>query len=148
MDSRREVIAAIIDVFPGGKPAAAAVLGMNITRFNNHQYESKGNRPFDEDQINQLESIAGTELYAQYIARMYDGVFVKNSRKDDLDGEALEALLLNQCAAIGEMHLTIKQAINDGEISKKEEKLINDKRDQALVALHQYLEATKLIYKR
>ena len=148
MESKREVIAAIIEGFPGGKPAAAAVLGMNIVRFNNHQYESKGSRPFDDDQIYQLEQIAGTTHYANYIARLYEGVYVPRTERDELDSVELESLLMNLCASNGELHITISQTTQDGVISKTEEKMINEKRDRALVALHQYIEATKAIYKR
>ena len=148
MDSKREAIARIVEDFPGGKEAAAAVLGMNVTKFNNHQYECKGTRPLDEGQIFHLEQVAGTSHYADYIAKMYGGVFVQKQNEEDIDHVAIESMLMELCASYGQLHITVSEATSDGVISQKEENQINARRDQHIATLHKYLDGQISLHRR
>nr|EIU3915811.1 hypothetical protein [Pseudomonas aeruginosa] len=60
LDSRRKVVSAIIAAYPGGRDCAAARLGLEIKKFDNHAYESAGHRPLTDEQILLLEQQIGT----------------------------------------------------------------------------------------
>jgi hypothetical protein len=46
LESRRKVVSAIIRAFPGGRECAAALLGLELKKFDNHAYENAGTSPW------------------------------------------------------------------------------------------------------
>jgi hypothetical protein len=87
--NRKDVVSAVICAFPGGRPYAAAELGMPVKKFDNQAYESAGSRPLSDDHIHRLEQIAGTAFLPSYIAAMYGGIFVPLTAAADLDNVEL-----------------------------------------------------------
>lgn len=48
LETRRQVISAVICVYPGGRECAAARLGLPLKKFDNHAYETAGCRPLND----------------------------------------------------------------------------------------------------
>ena len=62
LTSRRKVMSALINAYPGGRECAAAQLGLELKKFDNQAYESNGHRPLADEQIYLLEQVTGTSL--------------------------------------------------------------------------------------
>lgn len=89
----------IILALPGGRDYAAVLLGFEDTKqFDNHFYENS--RPLTESQIFQLEQAAGTHHYANYVAAMYDGLFVPIADPETLDNVELYARSVQAAAKL------------------------------------------------
>ncbi|WP_304363207.1 YmfL family putative regulatory protein, partial [Pseudomonas citronellolis] len=76
LDSRRKVVQAIIGAYPGGRECAATRLGLDLKKFDNHAYESAGSRPLTDEQLHVLEQDANTTYLPEYLAQLYNGMFV------------------------------------------------------------------------
>ena len=85
LTSRRKVMSALINAYPGGRECAAAQLGLELKKFDNQAYESNGHRPLADEQIYLLEQVTGTTLLPDYICRLYGGVFVPMPADTELD---------------------------------------------------------------
>ena len=58
--TKRQVMSAVISDYKGGRECAAARLGYELKKFDNHIYENAGSRPLTDEQIHCLEQDAGT----------------------------------------------------------------------------------------
>ena len=76
---------AAVGAFPGGRESAAANLGLDLKQFDNKVYENPGHRPLTDDQVRQLERVAGTSFLPDYVAGLYSGVFVPMPEDTSLD---------------------------------------------------------------
>lgn len=120
LDSRRKVVSAIIQAFPGGRECAATLLGLELKKFDNQAYESAGHRPLSDDQLHALEQVAGTTYLPDYLCGMYGGVFVAMPVADELDNLELFALSMTTAAKRGKVDSLILQALKDGVIDEAE----------------------------
>ncbi|WP_315807510.1 YmfL family putative regulatory protein [Pseudomonas sp. C9-3] len=118
--TRRQVVRAIIEAFPGGREMAAAWLGLELKKFDNHAYESSGSRPLTDDQLLALEQHAGTSFYADFVSRQYGGVFVLMPPDTELDNLDLYARSLATDVAEGKVNQIIAHALRDGRIGEAE----------------------------
>lgn len=89
LETRRQVVSAIIGAYPGGRECAAARLGLDLKKFDNHAYENAGSKPLSDDQLRLLEQEAGTTFFPEYIAQLYSGMFVALSQPETLDNLTL-----------------------------------------------------------
>ena len=65
LDSRRAVLA-VVAAFPGGRECAATCLGLDLKQFDNKLYENPSHRPLTDEQVLQLEKVAGTSYLPDY----------------------------------------------------------------------------------
>ena len=125
---------AVIGAYPGGREYASADLGMPIKKFDNQAYESAGSRPLTDVHIHRLEQVAGTTFLADYIASMYGGMFVPISLPKDLDNVELFCRSVKAAAKRGMVDQIIADALDDGQINKRES-------DEIIAALIRYMSA-------
>lgn len=111
---------AAVAAFPGGRECAAAHLGLDLKRFDNQLYENAGHRPLSDEQVRQLELVAGTILLADYLASLYGGVFVPMPEQGELDNLDLYARSLAADVAEGKVAQIIAKALQDGRIDEAE----------------------------
>lgn len=120
LDSRRKALSAVIAAYPGGRDCAAARLGLDLKKFDNHLYENAGHRPLSDEQVRQLELDAGTSYLADYLCGLYGGYFVRMPEAGTLDNVDLYARSLEADVKEGAVDLIIAKALDDGRISEKE----------------------------
>ena len=120
LDSRRKVMSALINAYPGGRECAAALLGLELKKFDNQAYESTGHRPLADDQLYLLEQVAGTTFLPDYICRMYGGVFVPMPDGETIDNIDLYTLALRSDVKEGQLDQLITKALEDGQIDEAE----------------------------
>ncbi|WP_252275197.1 YmfL family putative regulatory protein [Pseudomonas subflava] len=120
LDSRRRVVQAVIAAFPGGRECAATALGMDLKQFDNKAYENPGHRPLLDDQIRQLELIAGTSYLPDYVSGLYSGVHVPMPENGELDNLDLYQRSLVADVAEGKVDQIIVKALEDGRLTEQE----------------------------
>lgn len=120
LDSRRKVVSAIIQAYPGGRECAATLLGLELKKFDNQAYESAGHRPLSDDQLHALEQIAGTTYLPDYLCGLYGGVFVPMPEAEELDNLELLARSMTTAVKRGKVDALILQALDDGVIDESE----------------------------
>ncbi|WP_025808351.1 YmfL family putative regulatory protein [Pseudomonas chlororaphis] len=124
LETLRQVVSAVICAFPGGRESAAARLGYELKRFDNHVYENAGSRPLSYDQIHQLEQDTGTTFLPEFISHLYGGMFVPLVQPEKLDNVDLYARAVNTAAKRGVVDQIIAKALDDGVIEQDEAKAI------------------------
>lgn len=120
LESRRQVVSAVICSYPGGRECAAARLGMPLKKFDNHVYENAGSRPLSDEQLLVLEQEAGTRFYADFIAAQNGGVFVPVANPDEVDHVELYELSIKTAVKRGRVDQIIAEALLDGVIHDHE----------------------------
>lgn len=128
LSTLREVVSTIICAYPGGRECAAARLGINLKKFDNHAYENNGVRPLTEVQIHQLELQTGTTHLANYVAGLYGGIFVPVADPESLDNVELYTMSVQVAAKRGTVDQIIAKALDDG--------FINESEADAILAAH------------
>jgi hypothetical protein len=136
LKTRREVVSAIICSFPGGRECAAARIGLQLKKFDNHAYENNNVRPLTDAQIYQLEQQTGSHHLPVYIAAMYGGLFVPVADPETLDNVELYARSVQVAAKRGTVDQEIAQAIADGSINEEEAQRILDAHNHHMAARH------------
>src|SRR3990167_8985363 len=77
LETRRQVMSAVVSAYPGGRDCAASRLGLStVKKLDNHVYENAGSQPLTDEQIHMLEQQTGTTHLPDYISALYGGVFV------------------------------------------------------------------------
>ncbi len=118
--SRRKAVIAAVSAFPGGREFAALHLGLDLKRLDNQMYENPGHRPLSDEQVRQLESVAGTTLLVDYLCALYGGVFVPMPADGELDNLDLYSRALTTGMAEGKVNQIITQALKDGRLDEAE----------------------------
>ncbi|RTB31754.1 YmfL family putative regulatory protein, partial [Pseudomonas aeruginosa] len=111
LETRRQVVSAIIGAYPGGRECAAARLGLDLKKFDNHAYENAGSKPLSDDQLRLLEQEAGTTFFPEYIAQLYSGMFVALSQPETLDNLTLYSRSVRASIKRGAVDLIIAKAL-------------------------------------
>lgn len=120
LETRRQVMSAVVCAYPGGRECAAARLGLPLKRLDNQVYENAGAQPLSDSQLHQLEQDTGTTFLPDYICRLYGGVFVPMPEADELDNLELFQRALDTHAKRGAVDQLILKALDDGEIDEAE----------------------------
>lgn len=120
LDSRRKAVMAAVAAFPGGRECAATHLGLDLKQFDNKLYENAGSRPLSDDQVRQLELVAGTSFLPDYLSGLYSGVFVAMPEDTLLDNIDLYARSLVADVAEGKVDQIIAKALEDGRLDESE----------------------------
>lgn len=120
LETRRQVMSAVVAAYPGGRDCAAARLGFPVKKLDNHLYENAGSQPLTDDQLHRLEEQAGTTHLPDYICALYGGVFVPMPTAEALDNVDLYRRSLETDIREGRVDQIIAQALNDGRIEEAE----------------------------
>jgi hypothetical protein len=118
--SRRRAVIAAVSAFPGGRECAATCLGLDLKQFDNKLYENPGHRPLTDEQVLQLEKVAGTTYLPDYITGLYNGVYVAMPDLAELDNIDLLERAMTTTVKRGAVDAMILTALQDGEISEAE----------------------------
>lgn len=148
LDSRRKVVSAIIQAFPGGRECAAAHLGLELKRFDNCAYENAGHRPLADEQLHALEQVAGTTYLADYLCNLYGGLFVAMPQVEQLDTTELYSLAMGTAVKRGKVDTLLAKALADGEIDESELAAIIDAHRKHLAARHTEIKAVVALHRR
>ncbi len=148
LDSRRKVVSAIIQAYPGGRECAATLLGLELKKFDNQAYESAGHRPLSDDQLHALEKIAGTTYLPDYLCGMYGGVFVAMPEAEELDNLELLARSMTTAVKRGKVDSLILQALKDGVIDEAEIAEIVAAHRQHIAARHAEIGAIITLHRK
>ena len=146
LDSRRKVVSAIIQAFPGGRECAAAHLGLDLKKFDNHAYENAGTRPLADEQLHTLEQIAGTNFLPDYLCGLYGGVFVAMPEASALDNLDLYIRSLHTDVKKGAVDQIIARALDDGSISPDELAAIIEAHRKHIAARHAEIQAVVVLH--
>ncbi|MFK8328519.1 YmfL family putative regulatory protein [Pseudomonas sp. BJa5] len=142
LETLRQVVSAVVCAFPGGRECAAARLGYELKRFDNHVYENAGSRPLSYDQVHLLERDAGTTFLPEFIANLYGGLYVPLAVPDTLDNVELYTRSVNTAAKRGVVDQIIAKALADNVIEEAEAKAILQAHRQYQAARHAEVIAT------
>ena len=142
LETRRQVVSAVVCAYPGGRECAAARLGYELKKFDNHAYENAGSRPLSDDQIQLLERDAGTNFLPEYVASLYGGMFVPIADPETLDNIELYSRSVSTSAKRGVVDQIIEKALADGVIDKGEAAAILAAHSRYVSARHAEVLAT------
>lgn len=120
LDSRRKAVMTAVAGFPGGRECAATHLGIDLKKLENQVYENPGHRPLTDEQVRQVELIAGTTYLPDYLCALYGGVFVPMPEATELDNLSLYTRSLATDVAQGKVDQIIAKALEDGRITEAE----------------------------
>lgn len=146
--SKRQVMSAVINDYKGGRECAAARLGYELKKFDNHIYENAGSRPLSDEQIHRLEQDAGTTHLPEYIAAMYGGMFVPLVEPETLDNVELYSRSVKTAAKRGVVDQFIARALEDEVIEQEEAQAILAAHSRYMAARHSEVLATILLHSR
>ncbi len=148
LETRRQVMSTIVCAYPGGRECAAGRLGIALKKLDNHVYESAGSRPLDDTQLHLLEQEAGTTHLPDYISAMYDGVFIRNAKAEQLDNLDLYAHGMTTTIKRGAVDSLIAKALQDGVIDEAELAEIIHAHRQHIAARHSEVDAVITLHRR
>ncbi|WP_311972108.1 YmfL family putative regulatory protein [Pseudomonas baltica] len=147
LETRRQVVSALIGAYPGGRECAAPRLGLDLKKFDNHAYENKGARPLSDSQIHQLEQDAGTAFLPEYVCGLYGGVFVPLANPEQMDNLDLYARAVNTAVKRGAVDLIIAEALKDGVINALEVEQILAAHRAHVAARHEEIAAVIILHR-
>lgn len=146
--TKRQVMSAVMCDYPGGRECAAARLGYELKKFDNHIYENAGSRPLSDEQIHLLEQETGTTHLPDYIATLYGGMFVPLATPEMLDNVELYSRSVKAAAKRGAVDQFIAKALENGEIDEHEAGLILTAHRRYMSARHSEILATILLHSK
>lgn len=146
LESRRQVMRAVVASYAGGRECAAARLGLPIKRFDNQLYETNGCQPLTDEQLHQLEQDAGTTHLPDYVAALYGGVFVPIANPDELDNIDLYSRSLVSATTRGTVDQFIADALADGVIDALEVEAILAAHRKSIAARHEEVQAVIVLH--
>ena len=146
--TKRQVMSAVINDYEGGRECAAARLGYELKKFDNHIYENAGSRPLSDEQIHRLEQDAGTTHLPEYIAAMYGGMFVPLVEPETLDNVELYSRSVKTAAKRGVVDQFIAKALEDDVIEQDEAQAILAAHSCYMAARHSEVLATIQLHRR
>lgn len=148
LETRRQVMSAVICDYPGGRECAAARLGLPLKKLDNHLYENAGSRPLSDEQIRLLEQDAGTSHFPDYVAGLYGGVFVPIAAPEALDNVELYDRSIKTAVKRGVVDQIIAEALSDGEINAEEVEAILAAHRKHISARHAEVQAVIVLHSK
>jgi len=147
LETRRQVVSAVICDYPGGRECAAARLGLGLKKFDNHAYESAGSRPLTDEQIRVLEQETGTSHLPDFLCNLYGGVFVPLADPEKLDNLDLYSRSVNTAIKRGAVDTILAEALKDGAINEKEIEQILAAHRAHVAARHEEITAVIILHR-
>ncbi|MBS7660531.1 hypothetical protein I0D00_01015 [Pseudomonas lalucatii] len=149
LETRRQVMSAVVSAYPGGRECAASRLGLStVKKLDNHVYENAGSQPLTDEQIHTLEQQAGTTHLPDYICALYGGVYVPMPEQQALDNLDLYARGMDTAIKRGKVDAIIAAALVDGEITETEIAEIIAAHRQHIAARHAEVGAVITLHRR
>lgn len=114
----------MIKAFPGGWDAISGALGMSCNALENRIYERKG-QDLNVQTALQMQSFSGTTHFAEAVAVLTGGTFVKLPCVEHIDNEEISEKFHEAFEEMGRLSTEFRGAIKDGEVDSKEQILLN-----------------------
>lgn len=143
----KQTIIEMIEQIPGGKSAVAGFLGFTESELNNRLYQTKGQR-FKNEELIALQLEYGCTDFIDELCRNAGGRFVPDVAEDELDKVELANLQLRELSARGLLFAVLEKALEDGEITSKEEDKIRQALSKHLAATQHSIECAIVLHKK
>lgn len=143
----KKAFLSMIKAFPGGWDAMSAALGMSKDALENRIYERKGQSVLVETAL-QMQSFSSTTHFAEAVAQVSGGVFMKLPEHGDHDREELLSKFNELYGELGELSIKFKASVEDGEIDKRERADLSDVGQHIHRTVEELLTLTFQIYCR
>lgn len=143
----KKAFLSMIKAFPGGWDAMAAALGMSKDALENRIYERKGQSVLVETAL-QMQSFSSTTHFAEAVAQVSGGLFMKLPEHGDHDREELLSKFNELYGELGDLSIKFKSSIEDGEIDKRERADLSDVGQHIHRTVEELLTLTFQIYCR
>ena len=143
----KKVIIEMIEKIPGGKSAVAGFLGFSEAELNNRLYHTKGQH-FKNEELIALQLEYGCTDFIDELCRLAGGRFVPDVAEDELDKVELANLQLHELSARGLLFAVLEKALEDGEITSKEEDKIRQALSKHLAATQHSIECAIVLHKK
>lgn len=121
----RQAYLGMIKAFPGGWDAISGALGMSRDALENRIYERKG-QDLNVQTALQMQSFSGTLHFAEAIATLSHGTFVKLPCVDHIGNEAISDKFHEIFEELGELSVEFRTATKNGEIDAGERERMNN----------------------
>ena len=141
--TRHEAILQMIRLI-GGMSKAGGILGYTRDALSNRVYGRKGQQ-LPEDDILELQILSGQPFYAEAFAADSGGVFI---RLPEVVGDNEDLLVKFQqlYASLGDLSRAHHEFTSDGEIDKKEKKVLDGLTDKIQRTLIEIMSITYQVY--
>ena len=143
----KQTIIEMIEQIPGGKSAVAGFLGFTESELNNRLYQTKGQR-FKNEELIAIQQEYGCTQFIDELCRLAGGRFVPDVAEDELDKVELANLQLHELSARGLLFAALETALEDGEITSKEEDKIHQALSKHLAATQHSIECAIVLHKK
>ncbi|HHF6616009.1 TPA: YmfL family putative regulatory protein [Haemophilus influenzae] len=143
----KQTIIEMIEQIPGGKSAVAGFLGFTESELNNRLYQTKGQR-FKNEELIALQLEYGCTDFIDELCRLAGGRFVPDVAENELDKVELANLQLHELSARGLLFAALETALEDGEITSKEEDKIRQALSKHLAATQHSIECAIVLHKK
>lgn len=143
----KQTIIEMIEQIPGGKSAVAGFLGFTESELNNRLYQTKGQR-FKNEELIAIQQEYGCTQFIDELCRLAGGRFVPDVAEDELDKVELANLQLHELSARGLLFAVLETALEDGEITSKEEDKIRQALSKHLAATQHSIECAIVLHKK
>ena len=143
----KQTIIEMIEQIPGGKSAVAGFLGFTESELNNRLYQTKGQR-FKNEELIAIQQEYGCTQFIDELCRLAGGRVVPDVAEDELDKVELANLQLHELSARGLLFAVLETALEDGEITSKEEDKIRQALSKHLAATQHSIECAIVLHKK
>nr|DAF21263.1 MAG TPA: regulatory protein [Caudoviricetes sp.] len=143
----KQTIIEMIEQVPGGKSAVAGFLGFTESELNNRLYQTKGQR-FKNEELIAIQLEYGCTQFIEELCRAAGGRFVPDVAEDELDKVELANLQLHELSVRGLLFAALETALEDGEITSKEEDKIRQALSKHLAATQHSIECAIVLHKK
>ena len=137
----------MVNEFQGGRAAIGAMLCVDPIRFKNQLHEQNGMRVSTETALT-IQEFTGRTDFAEAVAHLSGGVFVKMPEHDNLVRADINETFLQTTKGIGLLIQEFLEAIEDGVLDDIEHRRLEARKDKACsnlaLAIHMIVE----VYKR
>ena len=145
MSTQREVVNGMLRRFGHGPDSLAAAMGMTPTQFHNRRYGLR-NQCFEEEHYLAMQSLSGSSLYAEHIARLSGGVFVPLPEVVEVDNDELLTRQLELAEEVGALARLMKESIADGSINAMERAALYGEASKLFRMAHELVGVAVLVY--
>ena len=143
----KQTIIEMTEQIPGGKSAVAGFLGFTESELNNRLYQTKGQR-FKNEELIAIQQEYGCTQFIDELCRLAGGRFVPDVAENELDKVELANLQLHELSARGLLFAALEKALEDGEITSKEEDKIRQALSKHLAATQHSIECAIVLHKK
>ena len=143
----KKVIMEMIEKIPGGKSAVAGFLRIFGGGIKQSSLSNKGTAIQNEELI-AIQQEYGCTQFIDELCRLAGGRFVPDVAENELDKVELANLQLHELSARGLLFAALETALEDGEITSKEEDKIRQALSKHLAATQHSIECAIVLHKK